>query len=148
MWWSAMPETVLHDLTSPGLLVTKRSSTVFSWVHSRWICSRWWSSSTSISVSQRVFLSLPGAIVLFSQSMSPALKSLPRMIGTSGSRLSNCSPSWLTESGARSLGGRYYAPMSVDLPPCSSNFPQTVYASVLETSASTAIMLSLCVVTS
>ena len=54
----------------------------------------------------RVFLSLPGAIVLFSQSMSPVLKSPPRMIGTSGSRLSNCSPSWLTESSARSLGGR------------------------------------------
>ena len=65
----------------------------------------WWSSNTSISVSQRVFLSLNDAIVLFSQSMSPALKSPPRMIGTSGSRLFNCSPSWLTESGPWSLGG-------------------------------------------
>ena len=41
--------------------------------------------------------------------MSPALKFPPMMIGTSESRLSNCSPSWSTESGAWSLGGRYYA---------------------------------------
>ena len=60
-------------------------------VRSRWIWSRWWSSNMSISVSQRVFLSLPGANVLSSQSMSSALKSPARMIGKSESRLFNWS---------------------------------------------------------
>ena len=43
MSWSAMPGTVLHDLSSPGLLVAYRSSTAFCWVHSSqiWLECPW-----------------------------------------------------------------------------------------------------------
>ena len=105
MSWSDIPGTVSIEVTSPGLLVQYRSRSAPWRVGSRCNCSIWCSSKVSMSLSHRSFLSLPGLTKLHSQSISPALKSPPRMIGLSVSRLFRTVSRFSMVFGDLSLGG-------------------------------------------